>query len=111
VLIYHRCRLGAAVAIRTVKIEGGDAMLAEGASESGAAADRSGCVISHTVTVSLPPVLFWDKRCATLEQETIDSAACYKVCAHSAGYPCSARLSASTFQGVNLLGFGLLLPR
>jgi hypothetical protein len=46
-LIYPCCRLCAAVAIRLLKIEGGDAMLAEGASEGGAAIHRFGCVISH----------------------------------------------------------------
>ena len=67
--IYHRGRLRSAVAIRAVEIECGDAMLAEGAFEFGAAAHRCGYVISHTPTVALLPVLFWDKRCATLEQE------------------------------------------
>jgi hypothetical protein len=70
-LIYHRCRLRAAVAIGAVEIEGGDTMLAERAIEFGAAAYRCGYVISHTLTVALLLVLFWDKRCATLEQETV----------------------------------------
>jgi hypothetical protein len=70
-LIYHRGRLRAAVAIRAVEIEGGDAMLAEDALECCAAAHRCGYVISHTLTVALLPVLFWGKRCATLEQETL----------------------------------------
>jgi hypothetical protein len=73
-LIDHRGRLRAAVAIRAVEIEGGDAMLAESAFEFGAAADRCGYVISHTVTVPLLPVLFWDKRCATLEQDPLSAA-------------------------------------
>ena len=46
-LIYGCCRLRAAVAIRAVEIEGGDAMLAEDAFECGAAIHRFGCVISH----------------------------------------------------------------
>jgi|SRR5271156_3782138 len=70
-LIDHRGRLRAAVAIRAVEIEGGDAMLAKSAFEYSAAADRCGYVISHTFTVPLLPVLFWDKRCATLEQDTL----------------------------------------
>jgi hypothetical protein len=45
--IYFRGRLSAAIALRDVKIEGSDAMLAEGALESGAAVHRFGCVISH----------------------------------------------------------------
>jgi len=73
-LIDHRGRLRAAVAIRAVEIEGGDAMLAKSAFEYSAAADRCGYVISHTFTVPLLPVLFWDKRCATLEQETLSLA-------------------------------------
>jgi hypothetical protein len=73
-LIYHRCRLRAAVAIGAVEIEGGDTMLAERAIEFGAAAYRCGYVISHTLTVALLRVLFWDKRCATLEQETLSLA-------------------------------------
>ena len=70
-LIDHRGRLRAPVAIHAVEIEGGDAVLAESAFEFSAAADRCGYVISHTVTVPLLPVLFWDKRCATLEQDTL----------------------------------------
>jgi hypothetical protein len=73
-LIYHRCRLRAAVAIRAVEIESGNAVLAEVALESSAAAHRCSYVISHTLTVALLPVLFWDKRCATLEQETLSLA-------------------------------------
>ena len=52
-LIYHCCRLGAAVATRAVEIEGGNAVLAEGAFECGAAIHRFGCVISHTFIVVL----------------------------------------------------------
>jgi hypothetical protein len=66
-LIDHRCCLRAAVTICAVEIEGSDAMVAESAFEYGAAVDRCGYVMSHTVTVPLPPVLFWDRRCATLE--------------------------------------------
>jgi hypothetical protein len=58
-LIYHRYRLCAAVAIRAVEIEGGDAMLAEGAFECGTAMHRFGCVISHIFTVVLLPVQVW----------------------------------------------------
>ena len=43
-LIYHCCRLRAAVAIRAVEIEGGDAMLAVSAFECGATIHRFGCV-------------------------------------------------------------------
>jgi hypothetical protein len=52
-LIYHCCSLGAAVAILTAEIEGGDAMLAEGAFEHGTAVHRFGCVISHIFIVVL----------------------------------------------------------
>jgi hypothetical protein len=70
-LIYHCRRLRTAAAIRAVEIEGRDTMLAVGACEFGTAAHRCGYVISHTLTVALLLVLFWDKRCATLEQETV----------------------------------------
>jgi hypothetical protein len=46
-LIYHCCRLRAAVAIGAVEIKSGDAMFAEAAFECGAAIQRFGCVISH----------------------------------------------------------------
>ena len=52
-LIDRSCRLGAAVAIRVVEIQGGDAMFTEGAFEGGAAVHRFGCVISHTFSVVL----------------------------------------------------------
>jgi hypothetical protein len=52
-LIYPCCRLCAAVAIRLLEIEGGDAMLAEGTCEGGAAIHRFGCVISHIFNRSL----------------------------------------------------------
>jgi hypothetical protein len=52
-LIYHCCRLRATVAIRAVEIESGDAMLAEGAFECGAAIHRFGCVISHIFIIVL----------------------------------------------------------
>jgi hypothetical protein len=45
-LIYHCCRLRAAVAIRAVEIEGGDAMLAVSAFECGATINRFGCVMT-----------------------------------------------------------------
>jgi hypothetical protein len=52
-LIYHGCRLRAAVAIVAAEIEGGDAMLAEGAFEGGATIHLFGCVISHESIVVL----------------------------------------------------------
>ena len=58
-LIYPCCRLCAAVAIRVLEIERGDAMLTEGACEGGAAIHRSGCVISHILMVVLLPVRAW----------------------------------------------------
>ena len=66
-LIDHCGRLGAAVAIRVVEIEGGNAMLAEGAFECGAAIHRLGCVISHIFIVVLLVVPSWGSSCATLE--------------------------------------------
>jgi len=48
-LIYHSCRLRAAVTSCAIEIEGGDAVLAEGA-----AVGRFGCVISHISIVVLP---------------------------------------------------------
>ena len=66
-LIDHCCRLSAAVAIRAAEIEGGDAMLAEGAFERGAAVQLFGCVISHIYSVVLLPARASGKRCATLE--------------------------------------------
>ena len=50
-LIDGSCRLCAAVAIRVVEIEGGDAMFAEGAFECDAAVHRVGGVISHIFIV------------------------------------------------------------
>jgi hypothetical protein len=70
-LIYHCCRLRAAVAIRAVEIEGGDAMLAECAFECGAAVTRFGCVISHIFSVVLLPVRALGDRCATLERKVV----------------------------------------
>ena len=58
-LIDHRSRLRAAVAIRDIEIEGADAMLAEGALEDRAAIHRFGCVISHIFIVVLLPVRVW----------------------------------------------------
>ncbi len=84
-LIDHRGRLRAPVAIHAVEIEGGDAVLAESAFEFSAAADRCGYVISHTVTVPLRPVLFWDKRCATLEQVRSRQREGRLTIAHAAG--------------------------
>jgi hypothetical protein len=46
-LIDRRCRLGTTVAVRDLKIEGGDSMLAEGTFERRTAIHRFGCVISH----------------------------------------------------------------
>ena len=51
-LIYHSCRLRAAVTSCAIEIEGGDAVLAEGA-----AVGRFGCVISHISIVVLPLAL------------------------------------------------------
>jgi hypothetical protein len=68
-LVYPCCRLCAAVAIRFLEIEGGDAMLAEGACEGGAAIHRFGCVISHIFMLVLLPVRAWDHRRATLGRE------------------------------------------
>lgn len=70
-LIYRGRRLRAAVPIRAVEIQGGDAMLAEGAFERDAAVHRFGCVISHTFIVVLLPVRVVSNRCATLEQEIL----------------------------------------
>jgi len=67
-LIYRGCRLGAAVPIRAVEIQGGDAVLAEGAFERDAAVHRFGGVISHIFMVVLPGVRVVSNRCATLEQ-------------------------------------------
>jgi hypothetical protein len=66
-LIYHRNRLRAAVAIRAIEIEGVTLCLQKVHLNVVPPLIGCGCVISHTVTVSLLPVLFWDKRCATLE--------------------------------------------
>jgi hypothetical protein len=74
-LIYHPCRLCAAVAIPAVEIEGADLMLAEGAFEYGAAVHRLGCVISHIFTVVLVPVPVLGIRCATLDQQTLSLTA------------------------------------
>src|ERR1700690_1249858 len=52
-LIYHGRRLRAAVAIRDLEIEGGNAMFAEGTLECGAAVHRLGCVVSHLSSVVL----------------------------------------------------------
>jgi hypothetical protein len=46
-LIYPCCRLRSEVAIGTFEVEGGDAMLAEGACEGGTAIHRFGRVVSH----------------------------------------------------------------
>src|SRR5271167_4465197 len=63
VLIDHRSRLSAAVAIADVEIEGSDAMLAEGAFERGAAVQRFGRVISHISIVVLFLVARLGIRC------------------------------------------------
>jgi hypothetical protein len=68
--IYRCCRLRAAVAIGAVEIECGDAMLAEGAFECGAAVHWLGSVISHIFIVALLLCRVLGNRCATLEQET-----------------------------------------
>jgi hypothetical protein len=56
-LIDRRCRLGAAVAVHVFEIERSNAMLAEGAFESGAAIHQFGCVISHIFMVVLTTCL------------------------------------------------------
>jgi len=68
-LINHRRRLRAAIAVRVVEIESSDAMLAEGTFECGAAIYRFGCVVSHIFSVVLQTDGVWGNRCATLEQE------------------------------------------
>jgi hypothetical protein len=52
-LIDRRCRLRTAVAIGAFEVEGGDAMLAEGAFERRAAIHRFSRVISHVFNGSL----------------------------------------------------------
>jgi hypothetical protein len=52
-LIDYCCRLRAAVAVRALEVEGGDAIFAEGALECGPAIHRLGCVISHIFMVVL----------------------------------------------------------
>jgi hypothetical protein len=70
VLIYHSCRLRAAVTIRAVEVNGRDTMFIGGAFECGAVIHRSECVISHSFTVAPLSIRVWGIRCATLEQET-----------------------------------------
>jgi hypothetical protein len=70
-LIDHCCRLRATATIVAVEIEGGYAMLVEGAFEFGAAIHRFGCVISHTFTVALPLVRVLGIGCATLERSSV----------------------------------------
>jgi hypothetical protein len=65
-LVDHRSRLSAAIAICAVEIEGGDAMLTEGALERGAAIHLFGCVISHISIVVLLVLSASGNRCATL---------------------------------------------
>ena len=67
--MYYCCRLRAAVTIRTVEVNGRDAMFVKCAFECGAVIHRSGCVMSHTFTVAPLSVRVWGNRCATLEQE------------------------------------------
>ena len=52
-LIDYGCCLGAPIAVRDAEIEGGDAMLAEGAFERRTAIHRFGRVISHISIVVL----------------------------------------------------------
>jgi hypothetical protein len=66
-LIYHGCRLGAAVAVCCVEIEGGDRVLAERAGVGGAAVHLFGCVISHIFIVVFLAVPALSNGCATLE--------------------------------------------
>jgi hypothetical protein len=73
-LIYYCCRLRAAVTIRSVEVNGRDAMFVRCAFECGAVIHRSGCVMSHTFTVAPLSVGVWGNRCATLEQEMLSLA-------------------------------------
>ena len=66
-LIDHCCRLRAAVAIGAAEIEGGDAMLAEGACEGCAAIHRFGRVVSHISILDLLAATVPGNGCATLE--------------------------------------------
>lgn len=52
-LINHCRRLYAAVAVRVIEIESGDAMLAERTGKGGAAIYQFGCVISHVFILLL----------------------------------------------------------
>jgi hypothetical protein len=70
-LIDRSCRLRAAVAIRDVEIERGNAMLAEGAFESGPAVHRFGSVMSHVFHCSPPAGLGCGQEVCTLRAETL----------------------------------------
>jgi hypothetical protein len=66
-LIYHCCRLSAAVAVRRVEIKGGNGVLTERAGVGSAAVHRLGCVISHIFIVVFLPAPTLINGCATLE--------------------------------------------
>jgi hypothetical protein len=66
-MIDYGCCLGAPIAVRAAEIEGGDAMLAEGALERGTAVHLFGCVISHISIVDLLAATVPGNGCATLE--------------------------------------------
>jgi len=72
--MYYCCRLRAAVTIRSVEVNGRDAMFVKCAFECGAVIHRSGCVMSHTFTVASLSVRVWGNGCATLEQEMLSLA-------------------------------------
>jgi hypothetical protein len=65
-LVDHGRRLGAAVTLGGGEIEGGNAMLAQGALERGAAIDRLGSVISHVFSLVLYLARLASNGCATL---------------------------------------------
>jgi hypothetical protein len=68
-MVHYRCRLDAAVAIRTVEIQCVGATFAERA-----IIDRYGCVISHSIIVVTLRIRALDNRCATLEREAFSLA-------------------------------------
>jgi len=66
VLINRGRRLSTAIALRTVEIQRGHAMLAVSALKCGATVQRFSCVISHVFIVVLQSSNPLVKRCATL---------------------------------------------
>lgn len=65
-LIDHHCRLGSAVAICAVEIEGGNAMLAARALECRAAIQLLGCVVSYLPILVLLALPVSGNGCATI---------------------------------------------